>query len=91
MPIRARERYTIYMTMALLPILVIVLFIVGVVSPHMAGKIQRKADNKAGWLKRCADWFWDPITWWAQNSIETTRKVIKKVTEWGKKTRKKIN
>lgn len=65
-------------------------FIIGVVSPHLAGKIQRKTDNKASWLKRMSNWLWDPLTWWAKNSIELTRRTIKKVAEWGKKTRRKL-
>lgn len=68
----------------------IVLFFVALLSPRMGGKIERKANNKASWLKRLANWFWDPITWWAKKSIEFTRKAIVIITEWGKKTRRKL-
>ena len=71
-------------------LVVIVVFVVGVVSPHVAGKIQRKTDSKAGLLKRCANWLWDPLTLWAKNTIEFTRKSIVVVAEWGKKTRAKV-
>lgn len=71
-------------------LIAVVVFVIAVVSPHMAGKIQRKTDNKASWLKRLSNWLWDPLTWWAKNSIEFTRKAIKKLAEWGKKTRKKL-
>ena len=79
------------MTNIAIVLAVIVVFVIGIVSPHMAGKIQKKTDNKAGWLKRCANWLWDPLTWWAKNSIEFVRKVVVKVTEWGKKTRGKLS
>ena len=69
---------------------VIIVFVVGVVSPHMAGKIQRKTEAKSGWLKHMANWLWDPLTWWTKNSIEFTRKTVVRVAEWGKKTRTKI-
>ena len=74
----------------ILIVAVVVVFVIGVVSPHLAGKIQRKTDTKAGWLKRMSNWLWDPLTWWAKNTIEFTRKTIKKVAEWGKKTRRKL-
>jgi hypothetical protein len=67
-----------------------VLFFIGLISPHAAGKIQRKTDKEAGLLKRCANWFWDPVTWWAKNSIEFSRKAIDKAAGWGSKTRKKM-
>lgn len=68
----------------------IVIFFVGIISPHAAGKLQYKADVEAGWLKRISDWFWDPITWWAKGTVEMTRKIIKHVAQWGRKTRKKL-
>lgn len=68
----------------------VVLFVVGVVSPHAAGKIQRKADKEAGWLKRLANWLWDPVTWWVKLSIDSSRKAIKKAAGWGKKTHRKM-
>lgn len=77
------------MTTILLLFGIVILFFIGLVSPHAAGKIQRIADKEAGWLKRCANWFWDPITWWAKNSIEFSRKAIDRATELGKKTRNK--
>lgn len=70
---------------------VIVIFAIGVVSPHMAGKIQRNTDNKAGWLKRMSNWLWDPLTWWAKNTIEFTRKAIKVVAQWGKRVRWRLS
>lgn len=78
------------MTNIILVVVVLAIFIVGIVSPHMAGKIQKKTDNKAGWLKRMSNWLWDPLTWWAKNSIEATRKSIKVVAQWGKKVRWRI-
>lgn len=71
-------------------VVAVIIFIIGIVSPHLAGKIQRKTDSKAGWLKRCANWLWDPLTWWAKNSIEFTRKAIVKVAEWGKEVHTKL-
>lgn len=79
-------RYTSNMTTILLSFILVALFFVGLICPHLAGKIQRKTDNKAGWLKRMANWFWDPITWWAKLTIESSRKAIKTVAGWGKKT-----
>lgn len=78
------------MTWIIVGVAAVVLFIVGIVSPHAAGKIQYKTDKEAGWLKRISNWFWDPITWLSKQSIETTRKIIKKVAQWGKKTRKHL-
>lgn len=68
----------------------IALFITAVISPRLAGKIEHKTNKKASWLKRLADWFWDPITWWAKKSIEMTRKILITIAEWGKKTRRKL-
>jgi hypothetical protein len=69
----------------------VVLFFIGLISPYLAGKIQRKTDEKAGWLKRLSNWFWDPITWWAKKSIELTRKLIKKDAQAGKDTHKEVS
>lgn len=79
------------MTNIILVVVLIMVFLIGIVSPHTAGKLQRKTDNKAHWLKRMANWFWDPIAWWAKNSLEVSRKTIVKVAEWGKKTRRKAD
>lgn len=68
----------------------VILFIVGIVSPHAAGKVQYETDKEAGWLKRVSNWCWDPITWWAKNTVETSRKFIKTVAQWGKRTRRKL-
>ncbi|QHN42990.1 hypothetical protein GII36_03970 [Candidatus Mycosynbacter amalyticus] len=68
----------------------VILFIVGIISPHAAGKVQYKTDVEAGWLKRTSEWLWDPVTWWAKGSIEMSRKIIKYVAQWGRKTRKKL-
>jgi hypothetical protein len=82
--------YTGGMTTILLILTLIALFVVGLVSPHLAGKIQRKTDEEAGWLKRLSNWFWDPITYWVKKSIEFNRKAIDKVATLGKKTRRKL-
>ena len=79
------------MTTILLVVVGIVLFFIGIVSPHLAGKIQNKTNEEAGWLKRLSNWLWDPLTWWAKKSIEFTRKAIVKIAQWGKKTRRKIS
>ena len=79
------------MTTILLVVAGIILFIVGIISPHAAGKIQRKTDKEASKLKRLSNWFWDPITWWSKKSIEFTRKAIVKIAEWGKNTRRKAS
>lgn len=78
------------MTNALIIIGGIVLFFIAVISPRMAGKIEHKTNREAGWLKRLANWFWDPITWWAKKSVETTRKIIVFIAETGKKLRRKL-
>ena len=75
----------------LLVVVLIAIFVTGIVSPHTAGKIQRKTDNKTYWLKRMANWLWDPIAWWAKSSLEVSRKAIVKVAAWGKKTRRKTD
>ena len=79
------------MTTILLVIALIVLFLIGIICPHLAGKIERKTDKEAGGLKRMSNWFWDPITWWVKKSIEMNRKVIIKAAEWGKKSRRKLD
>lgn len=78
------------MTSLLLILAGIVLFIIGIVSPHAAGKIERKTDKKAGMLKRMSNWLWDPLTWWAKSTVEFTRKAIKYISELGKKVRRKL-
>lgn len=78
------------MTWVILGIISILLFVIGVVSPHAAGKVQRKTDKKATYLKKISNWLWDPLTWWAQTIVDTSRKIILKSTEWGKKTRRKL-
>ena len=78
------------MTWVIIAVAAIVLFVIGVVSPHAAGKLERKTDREASWLKRMSNWLWDPLTWWAKKSIEMTRKIIKQVAEWGRKTRGKL-
>lgn len=67
-----------------------VVFLVAVISPHAAGKIQQKTNEKSGILKRAADWFWDPLTWLAKSSIEFVRRALIKLAKWGKKTRRKL-
>lgn len=79
------------MTNIILVVVAVVIFVIGVVSPHLAGKIENKTDNEAGWLKRVSNWLWNPLTWWAKNSIEFTRKVIVTIAEWGKETRRKVS
>lgn len=69
---------------------VIIVFIIGFISPHLAGKIEQKTDEKASVLKRAINWLWDPLLWWAKKSIDCNRGLIKKSAESGKKTRKKI-
>ncbi|MDB5177006.1 MAG: hypothetical protein JWN75_674 [Candidatus Saccharibacteria bacterium] len=76
------------MTTILLIFGAVVLFFIGLICPHLAGKIQHKTDSEAHWLKRMSNWLWDPLTWWAKTSIESTRKVIDTVTQWGKNVRK---
>lgn len=78
------------MTNILLIIGAVILFIIAIISPRLGGKIQRRTNEKASWLKRLANWFWDPITWWVKKSIELSRKLIVKITKWGKKTRRKL-
>lgn len=78
------------MTNIILVVAAVVIFIIGVICPHLAGKIQRKTDKEASLLKRLSNWLWDPLTWWAKNSIEFTRKAIVKIADWGKKTNKKL-
>lgn len=68
----------------------IFLFIAVVLFPHLSGKIRHRTNVKASRLKRLSDWFWDPLTWWAKNSIEMTRKIIVKIAKWGRKTRRKL-
>ncbi|HEX6415924.1 MAG TPA: hypothetical protein VFZ62_00150 [Candidatus Saccharimonadales bacterium] len=68
----------------------IVVFFVAVVSPHLGGKVQRKTNEEAGWLKRFSNWLWDPLTWWAKNSLEFSRKVIVFTAKIGKKLRRKL-
>jgi hypothetical protein len=82
--------YTKDMTNGIIAIAAIVLFFVAVISPRAAGKIENKTNREAGWLKRLANWFWDPITWWTKKSIEVTRKFILFVAESGKKLRRKL-
>lgn len=79
------------MTSIILVLVGIVIFIIGIICPHLAGKIQRKTDNKASRLKRLSNWLWDPLTWWAKSSIEFTRKSINVIADWGKRTRYKFN
>jgi uncharacterized membrane protein (DUF441 family) len=79
------------MTTILLVLIGVIIFFIGIISPHTAGKIQRKTDEKASWLKRLSNWFWDPITWWTKKSIEFTRKAVVKIAQWGKRTRRKIS
>ncbi len=83
--------YTEYMGNILLIGVLIVVFVIGIVSPHTAGKIQRKTDDKTHWLKRMANWLWDPIAWWTKSSLEVSRNTIVKVAELGKKTRRKAD
>ena len=78
------------MTTLLLLVVGIVIFIVAVVSPHMGGKIQHETNKESSWLKRTSNWLWDPLAWWAKKSVEFTRKVIVKITAWGKKLRRKL-
>ena len=79
------------MTTLVLVVILVGIFVVGLMWPRLAGKIERKTDKEAGMLKRMSNWFWDPITWWAKTSIDANRKAIKKVAGWGKKIRQKIN
>lgn len=74
----------------LLIISVIAVFALAVISPHMAGKIQKRTNQKTGLLKRNAGWLRDPLSWWAQISLELARKAIVKASAWGKKTRRKL-
>jgi len=78
------------MATIILVIVGVILFLVGVISPYRAGKIQRKTDKEAAWLKRMSNWFWDPIAWWSKKTIEFTRKALNKIAGWGKKTRRKL-
>ncbi len=77
------------MSNIIIVLVAVVVFVIGIVSPHLAGKIQHKVDHKASWLKRMANWLWDPLTWWAKSSVEFTRKAIVKIAEWGKNVRRK--
>jgi hypothetical protein len=69
----------------------ILVFLIAVISPHLAGKIQYKTNEEAGTLKRIANWFWDPLTWITKSSIEFMRKALIKLAQWGKKTRRKFS
>jgi hypothetical protein len=90
MDLKLEGNYTKDMNNVLLIVAAIVLFSTALISPRMGGKIQRKANKKAGRLQRSADWLWDPIEWWAKKSIEFTRKCVVVVTAWGKKARRKL-
>lgn len=91
MEIQQFNAYTIDMTTILLVVVGIILFFVGIISPHLAGQIQNKTNKEAGWLKRLSNWLWDPLTWWTKKSIEFTRNAIVKIAAWGKKTRQKFS
>ena len=78
----------INMTTILLSFFLVAVFIAAIVSPHAAGKIQRKTNEKAGQLKIMSNWLWDPLTWWAKHSIEFNRKVIGKIVRWGSRIRR---
>lgn len=65
--------------------------VVAVISPHLAGKIQRRTNEKASYLKRVANWLWNPLTWIAKSSIEVMRKIIILFGSWGKKVRRKFS
>ena len=71
-------------------IVAIMVFIVGIVSPYLSGKIQRKTHHKTNKLKQASDWLWDPLTWWAKITLEFIRKAIIKSSDKGKKTRRKL-
>lgn len=77
------------MTTLVLAVVLVILFFIGLVSPHAAGKIQSKADREAHWLKKLSNWLWDPVTWWAKSSIEWSRKAIDLAAGLGKKGHKK--
>jgi hypothetical protein len=77
------------MTTIIIILAVVVVFIIGIISPHLGGKIQHKTNREAHWLERCSNWLWDPLAWWAKGSLELSRKIIVKATALGKKTRKK--
>jgi len=79
------------MSNVFLVVVVMAIFVIGVLSPHLAGKIQRKTNSKASWLKRVSNWLWDPLTWWIKSSIEFTRKAINIVAQWGKSVRWRIS
>lgn len=78
------------MTTIFLVFAAVIIFFVGLISPHMAGKLQKKTDKEAGVLKRWSNWLWDPITWWFKKTVEFTRKAIDKPAGLGKKTNKKM-
>jgi len=68
----------------------ILIFAIAIISPHVAGKIERKTDREATRLKRLSNWLWDPLTWWSKQTIKTTNKLINKSAEGGKETRRKL-
>lgn len=78
------------MTTIVLVFGIVFVFFIGLISPKHAEKIQRETNKKAKKLKKYGGWFWDPITWWVNTSIETSRKIITVTTEWGKKSRRKL-
>lgn len=82
--------YNKTMTTLLIFAALIVIFAVAVVSPHAGGKIKRKTNQEAGWLKRLSNWLWDPLAWWSKTSLEFTRKAITKTAAWGKRLRRKL-
>lgn len=78
--------------MTTVPIIIalIALFAIAVVSPHVAGKVQRKANQKTSWLKRMSNWLWDPLAWWFRSGLEFARRSIIVATALGKKLRGKL-
>lgn len=67
-----------------------ILFVTVVLFPHISGKVKRKTDKNASRLKQIANWFWDPITWVFQGSVEFVRKALVTITNWARKTRRKL-
>ena len=78
------------MTVFLILGVLIAVFGVAIISPYAGGKIQRRSNQHAYWLKRLSNWLWDPLAWWAKTSVEFTRKAIVKASSLGKRIRRNL-
>lgn len=68
----------------------ICLFVIAVLFPHAAKKVQHKTNERVGWLKRWSNFLWNPLTWWAKNSLELARRSVERVSRWGRTLRQRL-